>query len=76
MQTQTRKFISLGDFVSFRFRCKTKGCGTELSLPLQENYTLTHPAAKCPNCNAALRFSKLHLEVFTRIFVAMAALSA
>ncbi len=58
MHTQTKQYIALNDIASFRFRCKTKGCGTELSLPLQENYTLTHPAAKCPNCNAGwLRLS-------------------
>jgi hypothetical protein len=58
MQTSTKQYIGLSDFASFRFRCKTKGCGTELSLPLQANYTLTHPAATCPNCKVGwLRLS-------------------
>ena len=58
MDTQTKQFISLGDIVSFKFRCKNKKCGTELSLPLQENYTLTKPADWCPNCGAGwLRIS-------------------
>jgi hypothetical protein len=50
MHTQTRQYLALGDISSFRFSCKTKGCGTELSLPLQENYTSTRPADRCPNC--------------------------
>jgi hypothetical protein len=61
MNIQTKQFISLSDISSFRFRCKTKGCGTELSLPLQENYSLTHPADKCPNCgNGWLRPSDVN----------------
>jgi hypothetical protein len=52
MHTQTKNFIALGDIASFRFRCKSKGCCTELSLPLQENYSLTKPADWCPNCGA------------------------
>jgi hypothetical protein len=52
MLTQTKRYIALGDISAFRFRCKNKKCGTELSLPLQENYSLTKPADWCPNCGA------------------------
>lgn len=52
MHTQTKQFISLSDIASFRFRCKNKGCGTELSLPLQDDYSRTHPADRCPNCGS------------------------
>ena|ERR1700760_3312264 len=61
MHTQTRQFISLGDFVSVRFRCKGKGCRTELTLPLQDDYTRTHPADFCPNCGSGwLRLSDVN----------------
>jgi hypothetical protein len=50
MNTQSKQFISLSDITGFRFRCKGKRCGAELSLPLQENYSLTHPVDSCPNC--------------------------
>jgi hypothetical protein len=52
MHTQTRQYIAINDILSFKFRCKNKKCGTELSLPLQENYSLTKPADWCPNCGA------------------------
>jgi hypothetical protein len=52
MNTQSKQFISLSDITGFRFRCKGKRCGAELSLPLQENYSLTHPVDCCPNCGS------------------------
>lgn len=52
MTNQTKKLVSFSDIASFRFRCKNKKCGAELSLPLQENYSLTHPVDACPNCGS------------------------
>jgi hypothetical protein len=52
MNTQSKQFISLSDIDGFRFRCTGKRCGAELSLPLQENYSLTHPVDSCPNCGS------------------------
>ena len=51
MTNQTKTFIALGDIASFRFTCTNRGCGTELTVPLQEDYSRTHAADKCPNCH-------------------------
>jgi hypothetical protein len=58
MTNQTKQFVNLSEITAFRFRCTNKKCGAELSLPLQENYSLTHPADSCPNCGSPwLKFS-------------------
>jgi hypothetical protein len=53
-----KNYINLNDVTGFRFRCNNKRCGTELSLPLQESYSLTNPVGACPNCGSPwLKFS-------------------
>ncbi len=47
-----KQSINLNEITGFRFRCKGKRCGAELSLPLQESYSLTHPVDSCPNCGS------------------------
>jgi hypothetical protein len=47
-----KQSINLNEITGFRFRCTGKRCGAELSLPLQENYSLTHPVDSCPNCGS------------------------
>ena len=51
MTSQTKQFLNLNEITGFKFRCKNKRCGAELSLPLQENY-LTNPVDSCPNCGS------------------------
>jgi hypothetical protein len=51
MTSQTKQAVYLNEITGFRFRCKNKRCGAELSLPLQENY-LTNPVDSCPNCGS------------------------
>jgi hypothetical protein len=52
MTSQTKRFIELADLVAFRFRCKGEGCGAELCLPLQANFSRDRSADTCPNCGA------------------------
>jgi len=52
MTSQTKKFIEFSDILAFRFRCQGQGCGAELTLPLQANFSRDRGADKCPNCGA------------------------
>jgi hypothetical protein len=52
MTTHTKQHINLNEITGFKFRCTGKRCGAELTLPLQENYSLTHPVDSCPNCGS------------------------
>jgi hypothetical protein len=52
MNNQTKQYLNLNEITGFRFRCKGKRCGAELSLPFQDNYTRTHPVDSCPNCGS------------------------
>jgi hypothetical protein len=52
MSNQIKQFLNLNEITGFRFRCKGKRCGAELLLPLQDEYTRTHPVDSCPNCGS------------------------
>lgn len=52
MNNQTKQFLNLNEITGFRFRCKGKRCGAELSLPLQENYSRSRSVDSCPNCGS------------------------